>query len=338
MSLILAVESSCDETAVAIYSLTHGLLSHALYSQIDIQKHFGGVIPEVASRSHLEKIAPLVTQALAGAGKKLSDIDFYAVTHKPGLSGSLLVGLCFVKALAYSSAKPLIGIDHLEGHIFSVFLENPSVPFPHICITASGGHTAFYLVHNFGEYTLLGTTRDDAAGEAFDKIAKLLELGYPGGPLIEKYAAAAGFNDYFQYPRSHITTLDVSFSGLKTAVLYDLVKRKAYDLSQKKLIDTSNDLKKKVASSLLVCVADIFQQKLEKAITLYPSIKAITFVGGVACNSYIKKQLQIWCAQHELPFFFPSPQFCTDNAGMIAYVASYKAERKIFSDLTLDIF
>jgi len=338
MSLILAIESSCDETAAAVYSTKNGLLSHFLYSQIELQKAFGGVIPEIASRSHMEKIAPIISTALDQAHKQLSDIDVIAVTHKPGLAGSLLVGVCFAKAVAFALSKPIIGIDHLEGHIFSAFLEHPAIPFPHICLTASGGHTSLYLVKNFGEYTLLGTTRDDAAGEAFDKIGKLLGLGYPGGPLIEKYAAAVNFEDFFSYPRSHMNSLDVSFSGLKTAVLYDLVKRGLYTLHDKKLLDTSESLKQQVASSLLVCVADIFEQKLDKALRLYPQIKAITFVGGVACNKFIKRQLSEFCRKKNLEYFSPSPQFCTDNAAMIAYVAGYKVRQNIYSDLTLDIF
>ena len=337
MSLILAIETSCDETAAAVYSTKDGLLSHFLYSQIELQKDFGGVIPEVASRSHMEKIAPIISTALEKANKKLSDIDVFAVTHKPGLAGSLLVGVCFVKAMAYALSKPIIGINHLEGHIFSAFLENPSIPFPHICLTASGGHTSLYLVKSLGDYLLLGTTRDDAAGEAFDKISKLLDLGYPGGPLIEQHAASVDFEDFFSYPRSHMNSIDVSFSGLKTAVLYDLVKRNAYSLSDKKLLDTSELLKKQVASSLLVCVADIFKQKLEKAYKLYPEVKAITFVGGVACNKYIKKQLQEFCQKRNLAYFSPSATFCTDNAAMIAFVAAYKVKQNSYSDLTLDI-
>ena len=338
MSLILAIETSCDETAAAVYDTKKGLLSHFLYSQIELQKDFGGVIPEVASRSHMEKIGPIISTALKKADKKLQDIDVFAVTHKPGLAGSLLVGLCFTKAMAYALSKPIIGINHLEGHIFSAFLEHPDIPFPHICLTASGGHTSLYLVKDFGDYELLGTTRDDAAGEAFDKIGKLLDLGYPGGPIIEQYAASVNFEDFFSYPRSHMNSIDVSFSGLKTAVLYDLVKRDAYSLADKKLRNTTELLKKHVSSSLLVCVADVFKQKLEKAYKLYPKIQAIPFVGGVACNKYIKKQLQEFCQKRNLAYFSPSPEFCTDNAAMIAFVAAYKVRQNSYSDLTLDIF
>lgn len=334
---ILGIETSCDETAAAIYASKAGLLSHYLYSQIALHKQFGGVIPELAARSHIEKINAIIEVTLAKAEKSLNDIDIFAVTNKPGLAGSLLVGVCFTKALAYACQKPIIGINHLEGHIFSAFIEHPAIPFPHLCLTASGGHTSLYLVKDFGEYTLLGTTLDDAAGEAFDKIAKLLNLGYPGGPIIEQYARALEFHDFFRYPRSHITTLDVSFSGLKTAVLYDLVKRGAYDLTQKKLLDDGIILKQEVASSLLVCVADIFEQKLAKAFELYPESKALTFVGGVACNKYIKQRLARFATRRNLAYYTPSPQFCTDNAAMIAYVAAYKAAKHQFSDYSLDI-
>lgn len=335
---ILGIESSCDETAAAVYNTNRGIISNFLFSQIELHKQFGGVMPEIASRSHIEKIDSIVKTALEKANLTLSEIDVIAVTNKPGLPGSLLVGLCFAKAIAYAQNKKLIGVNHLEGHIFSAFIENPNIPFPHICLTASGGHTSIYLVKNFGEYELLGTTRDDAAGEAFDKIAKLLNLGYPGGPIIEKYAQEVDFIDFFSYPRSHITDLDLSFSGLKTAVLYDLVKKNAYDLKSKKILDNSIKLKQEVSSSLLVCIADIFEQKLNKAFKLYPELKAITFVGGVACNKYIKEKLSKFAQAKNLKFFSPSPQYCTDNGAMIAYVGHYKAQKNEFSDFSLDIF
>lgn len=349
---ILGIETSCDETAAAVYQEGPGVLSSALFSQIKLHQQYGGVVPEIASRSHLEKINPIITQALLEAklshneSKKetkerkntaLAPIDVIAVTNKPGLPGSLLVGVCFAKSLSWVLDKPLIGIDHLEAHIFSSFLEQ-QVPFPHLCLAASGGHTALYLVHDFGSYQILGQTLDDAAGEAFDKIAKVLNLEYPGGPIIEKQAEQAGFKDFFSYPRgTQQSTLDFSFSGLKTAVLYDLVKRKAYDLPNKKLLNDSQELKQQVASSLLVCISDIFKHKIERALKQHPDIKAITFVGGVACNRYIKTQLQELCTKHKKPFFFPSPKYCGDNAAMVAFVGYYKAKRNQFDDLFLDI-
>lgn len=333
---ILAIESSCDETAAAVFDSTQGVLSNVLFSQIELHKKFGGVVPELASRAHIEKIDSIVATALTTAQCTLSDIDYIAVTSKPGLPGSLLIGSCFAKALAGTQNKKIIAVNHLEGHAFSACIEN-DISFPFLCITASGGHTSMYYVSNYGDYKTIGTTTDDAAGEAFDKIAKLLELGYPGGPIIEQRATQEQFHDYFEYPRGDKNKLDFSFSGLKTAVLYDLVKRGAYDLLSKTLLDTSDELKNKVASSLLVCIADIFKQKITKALQEYPELKSVAFVGGVACNKYIKARLQALCSKKKLQFFAPSSEYCTDNAAMIAFVANYKAQRNEFEHLDFDI-
>lgn len=335
-SLILGIETSCDETAAAVYHQQRGILSNVFFSQIEIHKHFGGVIPEIASRSHLEKINPIVQASLDKAGVSLNNIDTIAVTNKPGLPGSLLIGVCFAKTVAWATGKKIIGINHLEGHAFSSFLEH-NVPFPHLCITASGGHTSLYLIKGFGDYEVLGETRDDAAGEAFDKIAKLLHLPYPGGPVIEKLAHAAHYQDFFNYPRGKIKNLDFSFSGLKTAVLYGLVNSHYYDLQGKKLLNDSLELKQQVASSLLVCIADIFQHKIAQALELHPEVKAVTFVGGVACNKYITSRLRTFCEKKNRPFFSPSPQYCTDNAAMIAFVGAYKAQQGLYSNWNLDI-
>lgn len=333
----LGIETSCDETSIAVFHSDKGIISQALFSQIKLHAQFGGVIPEFGSRSQLEQITPVLAQALAMANLSLNDIDVIAVTNKPGLAGSLLVGVCFAKAIAWGLGKKLIGVNHLEGHAFSAFLEH-DIPFTHLCLTASGGHTSLYLVEDFGVYTTIGTTQDDAAGEAFDKIAKLLELPYPGGPEIEKLAKEVDFKDFFLYPRGTLHSLDFSFSGLKTAVLYHLVKIGAYDLATKKLLDTSRALKQRVASSLLVCIADIFERKIISALTRYPDVQAVTFVGGVACNNYIKSRLQVACMDRKaLPLYSPSFKYCTDNGGMIAFVGNYKAKNEQFSDLFLDI-
>ncbi len=335
--LTLGIETSCDETGAAVYHSTEGILSNALFSQINLHKKFGGVVPELASRSQLEKIAPIIEEALGRAHVTLDEIDTIAVTHTPGLPGSLLVGTCFAKALAWSKHKKLVGVNHLEGHIFSACIEN-NVPFDHLCLTASGGHTSLYIVKNYGSYELLGETQDDAAGEAFDKIAKLMNLPYPGGPVIEKLADEAQFTDYYAYPRGKPHSLMFSFSGLKTAVLYDLIKKGAYDLGTKTFLAPHNtELQKKVASSFLVCIADIFEQKLAYVLSLNPHVKAITFVGGVACNTYISTRLKNFAQKNGLPFFTPSRQYCTDNGAMIAFVGNYKAQQNIFSDFTLDI-
>ena len=335
--ITLGIETSCDETAAAIFHSEKGLLSSTLYSQIELHKKFGGVVPELASRSQLEKIGPIVEEALNQAQVTLDDIDVVAVTNRPGLPGSLLVGVCFAKSLAWAKGKKLIGINHLEGHAFSACIEN-TIPFPFLCLTASGGHTSLYLVKNFGDYQVLGETQDDAAGEAFDKIAKLMNLPYPGGPVIEKLAKEVNFQDFYHYPRSKHKTLDFSFSGLKTAVLYDLVNRDAYNLKAKIFLQNHNEpLKKEVSSSLLVCIADIFEQKIKLAIETHPEIKAISFVGGVACNNYITQRLRECASSNALPFFHPTRAYCTDNAAMIAFVGNYKAQQNLFDDFTLDI-
>lgn len=336
--LTLGIETSCDETAAAVYHSERGILSSKLFSQIDLHRVYGGVVPEVASRSHLEKINLIIQEALDAAGVTLADIENIAVTSNPGLAGALLVGLCFAKGIAWAQDKRLIGINHLEGHAFSAFLEH-DIPFPHICLTASGGHTALYLVRGFGDYEIIGQTLDDAAGEAFDKVAKLINLPYPGGPVIEKLAREMDFKDFFNYPRNKDIGLDFSFSGLKTAVLYDLVKRNAYSMEEKRFTQPHNEqLKKEVSSSLLVCIADIFEQKLERAFTHYPEVKAFTFVGGVACNKYIKERLRTLAEKRGKGFFSPSAQYCTDNAAMIALVGNYKAKQGKFSTLELDVF
>ncbi len=334
---ILGIESYCDETAAAVYQSKTGIQSNVIFSQSQHQR-YGGTVPEIASRAHLEKIGFIVTQALKVANRTLDNIDVIAVTNKPGLPGSLLIGVCFAKAIAWAKQKKIIGINHLEGHAFSSFLEHV-VPFPHLCLTVSGGHTSLYLIHDFGQYTLLGRTLDDAAGEAFDKVAKFLGLPYPGGPIIEKLAQAANFKDFFHYPRSMSNSYDFSFSGLKTAVLYDLVKKGMYDLNTKMVSDSiDRTVQQQVASSLLVCMSDIFKNKLKRAIKDYKNIKAVTFVGGVACNKFLQEQLHTLCIAHNLPFFVPSKEYCTDNAAMIAFVGNYKAARNEFADYTLDIF
>lgn len=334
---ILGIETSCDETGVAIYQTTQGLISHALFSQIETHQKFGGVIPELASRQQLEKITIVTKEAFDRAQMSLDNIDVIAVTNKPGLPGSLLVGIAFAKGLAWTRHKKIIGINHLEGHAFSSFLEH-DVPFPHLCVTASGGHTSIHLIEGFGNYQTIGTTQDDAAGEAFDKIAKLLNLPYPGGPVIERMAKEVDFVDFFSYPRAIKHSLDFSFSGLKTAVLYDLIKQNAYDLKNKKFLrDDDLHFKQQVASSLLVAIADTFEQKLALALKQHPHIKAITFVGGVACNKYIRNRLSSWADKKGLPFFVPSPAYCTDNGAMIAFVGEYKAQQGLFDGWDLDL-
>lgn len=337
--ITLGIETSCDETAASIYSSTRGVLSNKLFSQVQLHSHYGGVVPEIASRSHIEKISVITSEALKAANTTLEEVDAIAVTNRPGLPGSLLVGVCFAKAIAWAQKKRIIGINHLEGHAFSAFLEHNDIPFPFLCLTASGGHTSLYLIKGFGSYEIIGQTTDDAAGEAFDKIAKLLHLPYPGGPIIEKFARDKNFKDFYNYPRGKQKTLNFSFSGLKTAVLYDLVKRGYYSIETKSFSNTmSEEVTKEVASSLLVAINDIFEEKIKLALHEHPEVKALTFVGGVACNKFIKENLSILAQKNKIKFYSPSPQYCTDNAAMIAFVGNYKAEQNKFDDYDLDIF
>lgn len=336
--VILAIESSCDETSAAVFDVKAGLKSNELYSQMDMHAVYGGVIPELASRLHMEKISLIVKQALDVAQVTLDDIDIIAVTSKPGLPGALMIGLSYAKGLAFAGNKKLIGVNHLEGHVFSACIDNV-VPFPFVCLTVSGGHTSMYYVTGFGQFSLIGHTIDDAAGEAFDKIAKMMNLPYPGGPVIEKLAEQVNFEDFFHYTRGSMGGTNFSFSGLKTSILYDLVKRTAYDLEHKKFLkDDDLYFKQQVASSLLVCMGDIFEKKLTEALKLYPNVQAISFVGGVACNKYLRKRLQNFADRKNIQLFYPTPKLCTDNAGMIAFVGAYKAEQGKFDNLDLAIF
>ncbi len=341
---LLAIETSCDETAVAICDRCElKIISHAVFSQIDLHALYGGVVPEIAARSHVEKIDFIVTKALNQAGLKLEQIDLFAVTVTPGLVGSLLVGISFAKGLAWSMKKPLLGIDHLEGHLFSSYLKEDGticpIIYPALTLSMSGGHTALYFQEEADSYTVIGKTIDDAAGEAFDKVGKMLGLPYPGGPYIEKEAQSVGIKDFFNYPRVHLKDkpLHFSFSGLKTAVMYDMARRGFYDLTNFQCTPhiTEND-KKEVASSLLACIADICVATVERALMQHPQTKTICFVGGVACNSYIRSRLLELCQKRDMQFIVPRPLFCVDNAAMIAVVAHYKALKGELDTLELD--
>lgn len=347
MTLILGIETSCDETSAAVYDLgQQQILSNVIFSQIKEHEKYGGVVPEIASRSQLEKINSIVETALQKANiPSIEKIDIIAVAQGPGLAGSLFVGLCFAKGMAWANHKNLIGVNHLEAHMFSSFLKNDlsieqKIEFPHLCLSVSGGHTSLYLVKDFGQYEIIGQTIDDAAGEAFDKIAKILGFGYPGGPIIEKLAHQVNFNDFFKYPRTKNLKDEIffSFSGLKTAVLYDLVKKDAYHLKIGPIVQNlTEELKQQVASSLLVCIGDIFANNVKLAFKKYPEIKSFTFVGGVACNKYLRSRLEFICTKFQKNFFFAPPQFCTDNAAMIAFVGGYKSIKGEFSDINIDI-
>ncbi|MDJ0533948.1 MAG: tRNA (adenosine(37)-N6)-threonylcarbamoyltransferase complex transferase subunit TsaD [Xenococcaceae cyanobacterium MO_207.B15] len=331
MATILAIETSCDETAVAIVN-KRKVLSSIVASQVDLHSIYGGVVPELASRQHLETINPCLKQAMAEAAVSWQELDAIAATCAPGLVGALLVGVSTAKTLAMVYDKPFLGIHHLEGHIYASYLSQPELQPPFICLLVSGGHTSMILVKDDFEYQMLGTTRDDAAGEAFDKVARLLDLGYPGGPIIDKLAES-GNSQAFKLPQGRISLpeggyhpYDSSFSGLKTAVLR---------LTQK--LQTQGDIP----------VADIaasFQATVAKALTtrtikcaLDNRINVITVGGGVAANSELRKQLVNAAKSHNIQVYFPSLKFCTDNAAMIGCAASEHYERGDYSPLDLEV-
>jgi N6-L-threonylcarbamoyladenine synthase len=313
--LVLGIESSCDETAAAVVEDGRLIRSNVVASQIATHAPFGGVVPELASREHLARIVPVVETALADANADLGAIDGIAVTRGPGLVGSLLVGISFAKSLAYVLNKPIVGVSHIEGHIYSVAFEHPPVDFPALALIVSGGHTTLFYLPEEGKYAVLGRTRDDAAGEAYDKVAKLLGLGYPGGPVIDRLAAigdAKGVDLVFTLPRMDGATLDFSFSGLKTAVLRYVRETGIEPVAEgarpgPNIIDLAAGFQDKVVKSLV-------SRLKEGARRHHP--RTIILAGGVACNSALRaavRQLDLGA-----PVYYPSPALTTDNAAMIA--------------------
>jgi N6-L-threonylcarbamoyladenine synthase len=328
--IILGIDTSCDDTCTAVVGDGKRLLSNIVSSQVPVHHQYGGVVPELASREHIRNIVWVVRESLKKAHLNGSDIDAIAVTVGPGLVGALLVGIYFAKAFSYANNIPLIGINHLEGHILSIFLEKRYPPFPFVALTVSGGHTNLYHVRGFGDYTVLGQTLDDAAGEAFDKIAKLLELGYPGGPVIEKLAAA-GRPEAIDFPRAYLSkdSLDFSFSGLKTAVALYVRKwhnRKGCD-DKIKIAD--------IAASFQVAVVDILIDKLIAA-ALQVGVNSALLAGGVARNNYLRRKLQEMMNKKGIDLYTPSPELCTDNGAMIAVAGYHRIIKGRKDDLTLD--
>lgn len=309
--LVLTIESSCDETAAAVVLNGRQIKSNVVASQIDIHSRYGGVVPELASRCHVESITVVINEALATAGVTLDDIDGIGVTRGPGLIGALLVGLSAAKAIAYARNLPLVGLHHMEGHILAILLEN-EVEFPYLALAVSGGHTHLYRVDGIGRYTTIAQTRDDAAGEAFDKVAKLLGLGYPGGVQIDRLAAK-GDPEVINFPRPMLHKgLDFSFSGVKTAVRNWLIKHPVDD--EKSL----NDL----AAGFQAAVVDVLSYKAFKAAEEY-QLERIVVCGGVACNSGLRRRMQELAVTGNRQVFFPSPLLCSDNAAMLAVAADY---------------
>ena len=331
--LVLGIETSCDDTAAAVVENGREIRSNVVSSQHTVHAAYGGVVPELACRSHVENIRPVIDAALSDANVTLNDIDVIGVTQGPGLIGALLVGLSMAKALAYGSGKPLVPVHHLEGHINSIYLEHDTIPSPHVALVVSGGHSDLYACTDRGRYTVLGRTRDDAAGECFDKVAKMLHLGYPGGPIIDKLAQS-GDPKRIHFPRAMQSkaTCDLSFSGVKTAVRTHLLQATTPAGQSIFADDTFWPIpgaawwvpqRDDILASFQQAVADALVTKTMRAVS-QTQAEAIAVVGGVACNSALRREMQHAADAIDLPVFFPSPRFCTDNAAMIACAAAHR--------------
>lgn len=311
---ILAIESSCDETAAAVVRNGREVLSNIISSQIDLHKLYGGVVPEIASRKHIEKINQVIEGALVESGCTLDEIDAVAVTYGPGLVGALLVGVAEAKAIAYAKNLPLIGVHHIEGHISANYIENKELEPPFLCLVVSGGHTHLVCVEDYGSYKILGKTKDDAAGEAFDKVARAIGLGYPGGPKIDKLAKE-GNPDAIEFPRAHVedSVYDFSFSGVKSAVLNYIngcrMKQIEYNRAD-------------VAASFQKAVTDVLVDHAMIGVENY-GLKKLAIAGGVASNSALRAAMSQACQERGIEFYHPSPILCTDNAAMIGAAGYY---------------
>ncbi len=315
---ILAIESSCDETAAAVVRNGREVLSNIISSQIALHTVYGGVVPEIASRKHVEKMNGCIKAALSEANLSLNDIDAVAVTYGPGLVGALLVGVSEAKAIAFATGKPLIGVHHIEGHISANFIENKELKPPFMCLVVSGGHSHLVVVKDYGEYEIVGQTRDDAAGEAFDKVARAIGLGYPGGPKIDA-AAKKGNPEAFSFPQAKIADAeyDFSFSGLKSAVLNYINQAKM----QGQELDPND-----VAASFQKAVVDVLVGHAIRACKEY-KINSLAIAGGVASNSALRELMEKECAKEGISFYKPSPVLCTDNAAMIGAAAYYEYQK-----------
>jgi N6-L-threonylcarbamoyladenine synthase len=335
--LVLGIESSCDETAAAIVRDGREILSSVIASQIDIHKGFGGVVPELASREHLDKIVPIVEEAFEKARVEKKEIDGIAVTIGPGLIGSLIVGVCYAKAMAFALDKPIVGVNHIEGHVYSVVFENPPVEYPALALIVSGGHTNLFYIPEEGKYKVMARTRDDAAGEAFDKVAKMLGLGYPGGPIIERLAKEGNEKAVkFSLPRMGDGRPDFSFSGLKTAVSKYVRESGLQPLRDGE--EPTQGIKDLSASFQATVVRSLVSTMEKIADELNP--KTIIVAGGVACNKALRASAQTAANRLHIPVYFPSPHLSTDNAAMIAAVGTAKlkrGERSEGLDLNADI-
>ena len=316
--LILAIESSCDETAAAVVKNGREVLSNVISSQIDLHTLYGGVVPEIASRKHIEKINQVIEEALSQAGVTLEEITAIGVTYGPGLVGALLVGVAEAKAIAYAAGKPLVGVHHIEGHVSANFIEHPDLEPPFVCLIVSGGHTHLVIVKDYGEFEIIGRTRDDAAGEAFDKVARAVGLGYPGGPKVDK-TAKEGNKHAVEFPRAKVegAPYDFSFSGLKSAVLNYInhAKMTGQEIHVPDLV-----------ASFQNAVVDALVSRTVAAAKEYGYDK-VAIAGGVASNSALRAEMKKACRKAHLSFYHPSPIFCTDNAAMIGVAAYYEYQQ-----------
>ena len=313
--LILAIESSCDETAAAVVKNGRTVLSNVISSQIALHTLYGGVVPEIASRKHIEKINQVIEEALSQAQVTLGEIDAIGVTYGPGLVGALLVGVAEAKAIAFARGLPLVGVHHIEGHVSANYIENPELEPPFLCEIISGGHTHLVIVQDYGEFEILGRTRDDAAGEAFDKVARAIGLGYPGGPKIDKLSKE-GNPAAIAFPRAHIeeAPYDFSFSGLKSAVLNYLNKCR---MTGEPIVEAD------VAASFQQAVVDVLVDNALRAAEDYHMDK-LAIAGGVASNQTLRRAMENACRERGIHFYHPSPILCTDNAAMIGAAAYYE--------------
>lgn len=317
-TLILAIESSCDETAASVVKNGRTILSNVISSQIELHKLYGGVVPEIASRKHIEKINQVIEEALEQAGVTLDDLDAIGVTYGPGLVGALLVGVAEAKAISYAKKLPLVGVHHIEGHVSANYIEHSDLEPPFMCLIVSGGHTHLVIVKDYGEFEILGRTRDDAAGEAFDKVARAIGLGYPGGPKIDKLSKE-GNPDAIVFPKAKLENgpYDFSFSGVKSAVLNYINKCKM----QGEEFDRAD-----LAASFQKAVVDTLVEKAVKAAKEY-HMEKLAIAGGVASNGTLRSVMEKACEQEGIRFYHPSPIFCTDNAAMIGVAAYYEYKK-----------
>lgn len=318
--IILGIESSCDETSVAIVKNGREVLSNVINTQISIHELYGGVVPEIASRNHVENISPVMKEALKEANIKIDDVDGIACTYGPGLVGALLVGVSYAKALSYAANKPLIGVNHIQGHIAANYITYKDLKPPFLTLLISGGNTQLVLVKDYTKFEILGKTRDDAVGEAFDKIARVIGLGYPGGPKMDKLAQEGILN--IVLPKVHIDGLDFSFSGLKTAIIN--LHHKTPDINKANL-----------AASFEKDVAEILLDNTRKAVK-ESNINKIALAGGVSANSYIRKAFKELEEKENIKVYYPELKLCTDNAAMIASAGYYNFLKGNFSDLKLN--